>query len=98
MKFEWDENKNEENIAKHGLFFEDAPEVFEKPLLALPDTRFRYGEERWIGFGLLSDLIVAVVFVRRGNAIRIISLRPATYGERNGYKAFLQERFGKAEE
>ena len=33
MKFEWDENKNELNIEKHGLDFEDAAEIFDSPML-----------------------------------------------------------------
>jgi uncharacterized DUF497 family protein len=28
MKYEWDEAKNRKNLAKHGLSFEDAAEVF----------------------------------------------------------------------
>lgn len=33
MKFEWDEEKNEINIRKHGFDFIDAPEVFNGPML-----------------------------------------------------------------
>jgi len=29
MEFEWDENKNGENIRKHGIDFADAWQVFE---------------------------------------------------------------------
>lgn len=46
MRFEWDEKKNEENITKHGLYFEDADAVFESPMLTWLDTRFDYGEKR----------------------------------------------------
>jgi uncharacterized DUF497 family protein len=42
--FEWDEQKNKENIRKHGLDFADAPEVFLGPLLTDLDTRKDYGE------------------------------------------------------
>ena len=28
MKFEWDENKNQENIKKHGVPFEEAASIF----------------------------------------------------------------------
>ena len=31
MKYEWDEAKNRKNIAKHGLSFEDAEQVFSGP-------------------------------------------------------------------
>ncbi|MEP6912944.1 MAG: BrnT family toxin [bacterium] len=44
MNFEWDEDKNQENIRKHGLDFGDAWEIFRFPLLANLDTRTYYGE------------------------------------------------------
>ena len=28
MKYEWDEDKNEKNIQKHGIAFEDAAKIF----------------------------------------------------------------------
>ena len=31
MKYEWDEAKNRTNLAKHGLSFEDAEQVFAGP-------------------------------------------------------------------
>ena len=31
MKYEWDEAKNRKNLAKHGLSFEDAAQVFSGP-------------------------------------------------------------------
>ena len=46
MEIEWDEAKNRENIAKHGLDFLDASQVFESPVLERIDNRFDYGEER----------------------------------------------------
>jgi uncharacterized DUF497 family protein len=87
MKFEWDESKNLENIAKHGLDFTDAPEVFNGPILERLDTRFDYGEERWIAFGLLRNVLcAAVVYTERSsNIIRIISFRKADKYEREAY-------------
>jgi uncharacterized DUF497 family protein len=38
MKFEWDENKNQLNIRKHGISFYDAAYVFSDPFaLSIPD-------------------------------------------------------------
>jgi uncharacterized DUF497 family protein len=48
MKYEWDEAKNRTNIAKHGLSFEDAEQVFAVPCVTFEDDRFAYGEERLI--------------------------------------------------
>ena len=46
MKFEWDEQKNQTNIAKHGLDFADSYKAFRLPLRISLDTRQDYGEER----------------------------------------------------
>ena len=44
MKYEWDEAKNRKNLAKHGLSFEDAGEVFSGPCVTFDDDRFEYGK------------------------------------------------------
>jgi len=43
---EWDRNKNDENLRKHGLSFEDAPKVFDGRCLTFEDRRIAYGEVR----------------------------------------------------
>ncbi|MGI9067878.1 MAG: BrnT family toxin [Pyrinomonadaceae bacterium] len=87
MNFEWDENKNRENIRKHGFDFSDAWKVFETPLLDELDMRTYYGEERWTGIGLLENLIVVVTFTHRGeDTNRIISLRKALKHERTKFE------------
>ena len=45
MRFEWDENKNNENIQKHGFDFADASQVFENPLIAKLDDHENYGKD-----------------------------------------------------
>jgi uncharacterized DUF497 family protein len=35
VEFEWDENKNQSNISKHGIDFEQAQKIFEDPNLRL---------------------------------------------------------------
>ena len=39
MRFEWHEEKNSENIRKHGLDFSDVCEVFESPMAVNLDDR-----------------------------------------------------------
>ena len=51
MRFEWDEAKNQLNIEKHKLSFNDAKQIFEQPLVINEDTRFTYQEKRYIGYG-----------------------------------------------
>lgn len=87
MKFEWDEKKNKINIKNHGFDFADANEMFEGPMVVRLDGRFDYDEERWIGIGLVRGVICAVlVYVERGDVVRIISLRKADRYEREEFE------------
>jgi hypothetical protein len=81
MRFEWDEAKNRSNIQKHGIDFNDATDLFKHPLLSLIDSRENYGEERWIGIGLLRHIIAVVVYTECDDVIRLISARKATKNE-----------------
>ena len=95
MRLEWDERKNQANIQKHGLDFADAGEIFSMPMLVALDDREDYGEERWIGIGLLRTFVVVVVYVERAeDVVRIISLRKALSHERAEYERILQDRLG----
>lgn len=80
MRFVWDEKKNKQNIRRHGIDFRDVPDMFERPMLLWLDTRQDYGEDRWIGLGLLRSVVAAVVFVEweEQDTMRIISARKAT--------------------
>ena len=83
MEFVWDEKKNRLNIKKHGFDFADAWEVFNKVLLASLDDSQDYGEQRWIGIGMLNNgIVVVIVFVEQDDdTIRIISMRKANKNE-----------------
>ena len=95
MRFEWDEVKNRANIRKHGLDFAEAWEVFSMPMLVALDDREDYGEDRWIGIGMLKSRVVAVVYIERGSdTVRIISLRKALNHERKRYEKALRDRLG----
>ncbi len=85
MEFEWDENKCETNIRKHGIDFVDAKKVFDYDTVILEDDRFNYGEQRLIALGLLQGRIIVVVYTERNHIIRIISARKATNNEQKIY-------------
>lgn len=92
MKFEWDQQKNKANIAKHNLDFADVPRVFRLPLRISPDKRKDYGEDRWIGIGVLDGRVVVVVFTEPNEqTIRIISLRKALPYKRKRYEQYLRD-------
>lgn len=95
MKFEWDERKNQSNLIKHGFDFADASRIFNSPMLIEFDDREDYGEDRWIGIGLLSGRVVVVVYTElEEETVRIISLRKALTHERRRYEQYLQNRLG----
>ena len=95
MNFEWDERKNEINLAKHGFDFNDALQVFDLPMGIELDEREAYGEDRWIGIGLLDGRIVVVIYTEPSkDKIRIISLRKALSHERKEYEQYIKNRLG----
>lgn len=95
MRFDWDEEKNQINIRKHGFDFGDSEEIFSHPMIVGLDDREDYGEDRWIGIGLLKTTVVVIVFSERDNeTIRIISLRKALTHERARYAQTLKDQLG----
>ena len=87
MRYEWDESKNQSNLGKHGLSFEDAELVFEGPCVSFVDDRSDYGEERLITLGLLSARVVLIAHALRSDDVtRIISMRKANRREQKIYQ------------
>jgi len=86
LRFAWDSKKRDSNQSKHGLDFEDAPEVFSGVTLTVKDDRFEYGEHRFITLGMLKDIVVVVVaHTETDEEIRVISMRKATRNEEEKY-------------
>ena len=86
MRFTWDEDKRESNLAKHRLDLLDAHRLFDgRPLFTYPSPRG--GEARLVSVGLLDQCMVAVVWLEREDGIRLISLRRARDGEKRTYRA-----------
>ena len=74
MRFEWNQAKNESNICKHGIDFADVENMFNYPVLTLPDSREDYGEARWVAIGRIGELVCVIAYTdRHGDVIRIIS-------------------------
>jgi uncharacterized protein len=86
QEFEWDANKAEANLRKHGVAFEAARRVF-KDCFAVEtaDTDLSYGEARFVITGMVDGRLLRVVFTERGDRIRIISARKATRHEQRKY-------------
>jgi uncharacterized DUF497 family protein len=82
--FEWDDRKSQANVAKHGISFEDASEMFYSPTLVRRSPR--NDEERWIAIGEVNGRIISTIFARRNDSIRIISARHPRPNEEKAYR------------
>lgn len=88
VEFEWDVEKARANLAKHGVSFATAEEVFQDPLsLTVDDDAHSSEEQRLliIGRSGRGELLV-VCHTPRGDKIRLIAARRATKGERLAYE------------
>ncbi len=73
MEFERDSAKRISNLEKHGIDFADASKVFENVSVTIEDSRFDYGERRFVTFGLLNESVIAV-FIQNGRTVFVSSL------------------------
>lgn len=85
VKFEWDEAKRRSNLRKHGIDFIGCEALFAGYTLTVEDTRFDYGERRFVTLGLLQGRVVAVAHTETARTIRIISIRKTTRREQEAY-------------
>jgi hypothetical protein len=93
MEFDWDKSKNATNIKKHKISFNEAKELFDKPVFTWVDDRHDYGEIRRISIGELGGSVVLVVaHTERNNKCRIISARKAKLKEREKYYDYIEKK------
>ena len=90
MIIEFDTVKRDKTLQERGLDFAEAAKVFTGLHFNARDNRFDYGEERFIAVGFLEDRMVIVVWTRRNDARRIISMRYANDREIVRYKKHLR--------
>ena len=87
VAFEWDSQKAATNIRKHKVKFELACEAFFDPFVCYLDEEIVGTELRERLVGLTTTwLMLYIVYVMRGDVIRIISARTATREEREIYE------------
>lgn len=90
--FEWDEQKAEINLRKHGIRFVDAARVFDDPFAVTNQDRIEGGESRWQTVGMVDGCLLllvahAVRFEDEGvEVVRIISARRVDRAERKRYE------------
>ncbi len=92
-QFEWDVQKAQMNLRKHGVPFERATAVFrDAQALTIYDEEHSDLEDRWVTIGWVEDLrelVVVHTFIEhnpKNVTIRIISARPANKREAWQYR------------
>jgi uncharacterized DUF497 family protein len=80
MEFEWDENKNLENIENHGVSFEKAVKAFDDDS-AIPFEDPEHSDENETRYALIGMCEIGLIFISftfGGKNCRIISARKAS--------------------
>jgi uncharacterized protein len=96
VDFEWDEAKNRANVAKHGISFELARQIFDGIVLSRVDGRLDYGETRILLIGAVDQTaIIVVAHTDRHDRFGIISARPANRKERKRYHEEIHKALGR---
>lgn len=88
LAYEWDDLKARANLRKHGVSVEEAATVFlDEAAVTVYDPDHSSDEDRFLTMGLsLNARLLIVAHTDRGDTIRIISARPATRRESQGYE------------
>jgi hypothetical protein len=88
MNFEWNPNKAESNLRKHGISFQEAATVFGDDLgITVYDPDHSRDEDRFITIGWSDQRrLLMVSHTDREDSIRIISARELTPRERKDYE------------
>lgn len=95
MRIEFDRAKDASNVGKHGCSLGMAGELDWDFALVSIDQRRDYGEVRMLALVPKTGVLYHVVFVERGDAIRIISLRRANRREVKRYVQVAESAFGR---
>ena len=90
MIFDWDSQKDDSNLIKHGISFDEASSAFfDEHQVIIIDNRKDYGETREILIGKTKDLLlIIIIYVHRNKLIRIISARVASVKETQLYYGY----------
>jgi len=88
MGVEFDPNKDAENIARHGVSLTEGDGVLSDPLCLTVEDDSSQGEQRWVSIGTnVFGTLYVVVWTKRGDNERLISVRKPEPRERKDYEA-----------
>ena len=83
VQYEWDGAKRQSNITKHNVDFEEAKEFDWSG--SKTSSSPRHGEVRYVTVGQIGSRLHVMVWLPRGDHIRIVSLRKANMREVRKY-------------
>ncbi len=87
MICEFDPGKSASNLAKHGLDFAAAQEIWDDPMLLEVPAKTE-DEPRFLAIGRIGNKHWSAVFTRRADIIRLISVRRSRKQEREVYESY----------
>lgn len=86
MRFAFDPDKDIANREKHGVGLAFGEQIFaDVGLLDLPTFRPEDAERRFKAIGMVGERLWTAVYVERGDAIRLISVRRSNGSEERSY-------------
>jgi uncharacterized protein len=86
MIVDYDPAKDAANRAKHGVPLAFGARVFEDAgHVTLPSLRPIDGEDRYKAVGMVDGRLWTAIYVRRGEAVRMISVRRSNAGEQRNH-------------
>jgi hypothetical protein len=87
MEIEWDSDKADSNLKKHGVSFEEAATALLDPMALAQEDAAAEDEPRWVLIGMSAQmrLLTVVYTLRRQDRVRLISARKATRKEAKHY-------------
>jgi len=75
VKISFDPAKRDATLRERGLDFNDAAAIFRGRSLTISDDRRDYGEARFVTYGWIGTIAVALVWTQRPESVRVISMR-----------------------
>jgi hypothetical protein len=90
LAFEYDPDKNRQNVERHGIGFEQVRGLWDAPHIIIPARNVR-GEARYVLLGRIGKDVYAAVFTWRASAIRLISCHRADARWRRLYERRIHE-------
>ncbi len=87
MEITWDDIKEQANIRKHGVSFEEAVSVIYNPLSLFASNAHPKGDRyEYLGYSDQNRVLYVVTVEETDDVVRIISARKAESHEREAYE------------